>query len=163
MSEYVRRHGDAGHKPANSYAIAPAGDTEIEVKAATVGSVAWKRSDANPAGSCLQLRLSAGTAYGLIFEDVPVDRHKVGAIVARAFGLTLDTLVPEVLVGRTARVTLKHVPTKTGLRAVVDKWLPSVVPGIAAPSAPAPKRSTSSTTRPSRNAPPRTEQDDIGF
>lgn len=162
MTEYVRRHGDAGHKPANVYALAPAGDIEVEVKAATVGSVAWKRSDANPAGSCLQLRLSAGTAFGLIFEDVPVDRHKVGAIVARAFGLTLDTLVPEVLVGRTARVTLKHIATKTGPRAVVDKWLPSVAPGIAAPAAPAPKRAASS-ARPSRNAPPRTEQDDIGF
>ena len=164
MSDYQRPHGDAVPLPATVYATAPAGEVEITVKAATLGNVPWKRSDANPAGSCLQLRLSAGTAYGLVFEDLPVDKHKVAAVVAKSFGLTLDALVPEGLVGRTARVTLKHIDTRTGLRAVVDRWLPSVATDVAVPAAPTPpKRSTSSTTRPSRNAPPKTEQDDIGF
>lgn len=129
--------------PAPQYAVVPEGRAEVEIKAATVGNLAWKVSDANPDGTCLQLRLSAGRQSSFVFADLPRDRAPLFKALAAALGIASDadgkvTLPPpHELVGRTVTVEIGHYQTRRGeTRACVRKWLPAstAAPPVAAPA-----------------------------
>jgi len=146
----------------NQYEPAPAGEIECEIVAASIGDVAWKASRDNPRGECLRLRLSAGRDYGFIFTDVPLDWGRMLKAVGHAAGVEGEELLPEALVGRQARVVLKHYVGKDGItRATVAKWLPPAKPEPVKPAV----RVTATVLKPvtakvSRNAPPAFGADD---
>lgn len=142
----------------NQYEPAPAGETSVEVVAASIGDVAWKTSDDNPRGECLRLRLSAGRDYGFIFADVPLDWGRMLKSVCHAAGVEGEELLPESFVGRQARVVLKHYAGKDGItRATVARWLPAAKPE---PTQATPAVVTLAVIKVSRNAPPSFGADD---
>lgn len=159
----------------NQYEVAPAGEIECEIVAASIGDVAWKASDDNPRGECLRLRLRPDGNYAFVFSDVPLDWGRMLEAVRKAADTSSD-LTPEEFVGRRVRVVLKHYVGKDGTtRASVAKWLPATVPvesprGKSSPTlvdaiaawerqpAPAPMRAPAA--KPSRNAPPKFGADD---
>ena len=162
-----RDHGDKHDKhlevrTVSNYEPAPAGETSVEIVAASIGDVAWKVSDDNPRGECLRLRLSAGRDYGFIFTDVPLDWGRMLKSVCHAAGVEGEQLLPESFVGRQARVVLKHYAGKDGItRATVAKWLPPAKPEPEKPVV----RVTATVLKPaatkvSRNAPPAIGADD---
>lgn len=142
----------------NQYEVAPAGEIEVEIVAASIGEVAWKASDDNPKGECLRLRLSAGRGFAFVFADVPLDWPSMLRAVRKAVGAVGDKLVPEGFTGQRARVVLKHYTAKDGTtRASVAKWLPRPKPERA-PATPAVVKAGS--VKVSRNAPPSYGADD---
>ena len=142
----------------NQYEPAPAGETSVEVVAASIGDVAWKASQDNPRGECLRLRLSAGRDYGFIFTDVPLDWGRMLQAVRVAAGVEGEELLPESFVGRQARVVLKQYQAKDGTtRATVARWLP---PAKSEPTQATPAVVTLAVTKVSRNAPPSFGADD---
>ena len=160
----------------SQYEPAPAGETSVEIVAASIGDVAWKASQDNPRGECLRLRLSAGRDYGFIFTDVPMDWGRMLKAVGHAAGVEGEELLPESFVGRQARVVLKHYVGKDGTtRASVAKWLPARVTveaprGDQSPTLvdaikawerqPASTSTPAPAAKPSRNAPPQYGADD---
>lgn len=134
---------EAFSKPqTRTYTLVPAGRAECEIKAASIGDVPWKVTDANPTGACLKLRLSAGREYSFVFVDLPRDKKFLFRALAAALGIQpgADGKVtlpePHELVGRTVFVEIEHFTTKRGeTKACVRKWLPA---STATPSAPAP-------------------------
>lgn len=139
------------------YEVAPAGEIEVEIVAASIGEVAWKASDDNPRGECLRLRLSAGRDYGFVFQDVPLDWGRMLDAVRAATGVSGD-MVPEKLIGQRARVVLKHYTAKDGsTRASVAKWLPRAKPEQTQPT---PAVVKVGSVKVSRNAPPSFGADD---
>lgn len=155
------------------YEAAPAGSTECEIVAASIGDVAWKASDDNPRGECLRLRLRPGGNYAYVFVDVPLDWGRMLEAVRRAADASSD-FTPEQFVGCRVRVVLRHFTAKDGTtRASVAKWLPAPMP-VEAPrgdESPTlvdaikswerqPSRVTAPRARPSRNAPPKFGADD---
>lgn len=153
------------------YEAAPAGVTEAEIVAASIGEVAWKVSDDNPRGECLRLRLRPAGNYAFVFADVPMDWGRMLESVRAAAGASSD-MTPEQFVGCTVRVVLKHYTGRDGsTRAAVARWLPpaKVVPeptaatptltdGIDAWRKSAPPQRPAS--KPSRNAQPKYGPDD---
>ena len=116
-----------------TYSVAPAGIAEVEIVAATIGDVPWKKSDANPTGTCLNLRLSAGREYSFIFADLPRDKKPLFRALAAALGVVPGpdgkaSIGPAAgLIGRVVRVEIGHYQTKSGdTKAGVTKWLPPV-------------------------------------
>ncbi len=152
---------------ARTYAVAPQGIADVEIVAASIGDVAWKASDANPAGTCLKLRLSAGREHSFIFADLPRDKSFVFKALAAALGSVpgADGKVSigpvESLVGQHVRIEVGHYQTKTGeQRACVRKWLPPVA------NQPATKPITATAAKPAatRTSKPQWEcADDIPF
>jgi hypothetical protein len=129
-------------RPADAtYAAAPEGRAEIEIKAASIGDVPWKVNEKNPTGACLKLRLAAGRQYAFVFVDLPKDKPFLFKALAAALGIQPDadgkvTLPqPAELVGRTALVEIGHYQTKRGeTKATVRKWLPANVVATPAPA-----------------------------
>lgn len=126
-----------------TYAVAPAGRAEVEIRAASIGTVPWKVTDANPTGECLKLRLSAGREYSFVFVDLPRDKKFLFRALAAAMGIQPDAdgkvTLPDVaeLVGRTASVEIEHFQTKRGeTKATVKKWLPAEASSATAASTP---------------------------
>jgi hypothetical protein len=116
--------------PARTYDVPPDGECEVEIIRAEVGAVAWRATAANPNGDCLQLRLSAGSAYGFIFCDLPRDKGWLFKSLAEALGIQPDANgkvsigSPDGLVGRRCRVELGHYQSKSGQqRPCVKRWL----------------------------------------
>lgn len=150
-----------------TYEPAPAGTIECEVVAASIGDVSWKASDDNPRGECLRLRLRPDGNFAFVFADVPLDWGRMLDAVAVSLGIDRQELVPHNLVGKRARVVLKHYTAKDGTtRAAVAKWLPPSV-AEAAPSDVRPAPAKAQTRAPaatpakvSRNAPPQYGADD---
>jgi len=146
----------------SQYQPAPAGEIEVEIVAASIGEVSWKVNDANPTGECLRLRLSAGRAYAFVFADVPANWRGSMQAISAAVGIAVEQLRPEVLIGRRARVLLKHYVARDGsTRATVARWLPvTAAEGVAqavTPAAPETQPAIQTVqvqARPSRNAPP---------
>jgi hypothetical protein len=159
----------------NQYEPAPAGETEVEVVAASIGDVAWKVSDDNPRGECLRLRLRPAGNFAFVFSDVPLDWGRMLDAVRKSTGVSSD-MVPEEFMGQRARVVLKHFTAKDGsTRATVAKWLPATV-RVEAPCGdqsptlvdaikswkrePAPAPAPAPVAKPSRNSPPQYGADD---
>lgn len=141
----------------SQYEVPPAGETEVEVVAASIGDVAWRASDDNPRGECLRLRLSAGRAFGFVFADVPLDWGRMLDAVRAATGVSSD-MVPEEFTGQRARVVLKHYTAKDGsTRASVAKWVPRAKPEPTTARATVVKVGS---VKASRNAPPKYGPDD---
>ena len=142
----------------NQYEPAPAGEIEVEIVAASIGDVAWKVSDDNPRGASLRLRLRPAGNFAYVFADVPLDWGRMLDAVKRSAGVEGEELLPEVFVGKQARVMVKHYTARDGsTRAAVAKWLP--------PAKPEPKQATpvvvkQAATKVSRNAPPTFGADD---
>jgi|694.fasta_scaffold19357_11 hypothetical protein len=112
-------------QPKRQYDVAPEGHAEVEIVAARVGNVPWKACDENPSGTCLQLRLSPGSAYSFVFADVPANLKWLHGIVARAVNIEAADLVPDQLIGLRATVEIKHFTKRDGtIKASVGKWLP---------------------------------------
>lgn len=125
------------------YAVIQPGRAEVEIVAAEIGDVAWKVTDANPSGTCLKLRLSAGRGYSFVFADLPRDRTFLFKALAAALGIApgadgkVSLPQPHELVGRTVAVEIGHFQTKRGeTKAAVRKWLPaaSTAPATASTS-----------------------------
>lgn len=100
--------------PPTDYSVIPEGRAEVEIVAASIGDVAWKVTDANPQGTCLKLRLSAGRGYSFVFADLPRDRPPLFKALAAALGIApgADGKVtlpqPHELVGRSVAVEIGH-------------------------------------------------------
>ena len=141
----------------NEYEVAPAGEIECEIVAASIGEVAWKVSDDNPRGECLRLRLRPAGNYAFVFSDTPMDWHRMLEAVRKAADASSD-FTPGQFVGCRVRVVLKHYTGRDGsTRASVAKWLP--------PAKPEPKQATpvvvkQAATKVSRNAAPAFGADD---
>jgi hypothetical protein len=117
---------DQPAQPAREYETAPPGEYRAEIIKAERRRLPWKVSDTNPHGDCVSLRLRVGHAFGFVFVDVPDDLRWLARAVAQAVGLDGDELDPERLVGREARVLLKHYTRRDGSRkAAVGRWLPA--------------------------------------
>jgi hypothetical protein len=117
---------------ATDYAVIPQGRAEVEIVAAEIGDVPWKVSDANPAGTCLKLRMSAGRGYAFVFADLPRDRTFLFKALAAALGIApgpdgkTSLPQPQEMVGRTLAVEIGHYQTRQGeTKATVRKWLPA--------------------------------------
>jgi hypothetical protein len=126
--------------PRRAYEVLPEGEHELEIVAASVGTVEWKATDANPEGQCLRIRLSAGPDFAFVFVDLPRDRSVLFRALAAALGMQTgpDGKVsigpPEALVGRTVRVATGRYTTRAGeTRANVRRWIPA--PSAAPPAA----------------------------
>ncbi len=158
----------------SQYQPAPTGEIEVEIVAASIGSVAWKASDDNPKGECLRLRLRPAGNFAFVFADVPLDWGRMLDAVRKSAGVSSD-IVPEEFIGQSARVVLKHYAAKDGTtRATVAKWLPRPTPtsdgkpatltdcinewASGSTTSPAPAKQT--TVKASRSAPPQYGADD---
>jgi len=115
-----------------AYAVLTPGVHDLEIVAASVGTVAWKSSLTNPAGECLRLRLSAGRHVAFVFADLPRDRVWLFKAFAASAGLEPGAdgrvrIGPSVsLVGRRVRVETSRYTSRAGeSRANVKRWLPS--------------------------------------
>ena len=111
--------------------IMPAGRHTMVIKHAEEGPNEYKRSDENPEGLCLKLRLSDRDGrYKFVFDDLPQAkslawraRQLAAAIGIIPVGETLS-LVPDELVGQTVEVEISHYTSKVGkVSAVVKRYI----------------------------------------
>jgi hypothetical protein len=103
-----------------SRTVAPPGPATLTVVQASIGPHRFRE------GEFLKLRLDPGGGMPHVFEDLPLDRPKLVAVVAKALGVDFRDARdnPGTLVDRSVSVTLKHVTRRDGLPlAVVDRWL----------------------------------------
>lgn len=103
-----------------SRTIAPPGPATLTVVQAAIGPHRFRE------GEFLKLRLDPGGGMPHVFEDLPLERPKLVAVVAKAFGVDFRDARdnPGTLVDRSVSVTLKHVTRRDGSPlAVVDRWL----------------------------------------
>jgi hypothetical protein len=123
--------------------IVPAGIHTMTIRNVEEGPNEYKRSDANPDGLCIKLRLSTG-AYKFVFDDIPKHLAWRAKQLAEAVGIVPVggklSLSPDDLSDKTVTVEVSHYTSKAGkVSAVVKRYLPAT----AAPAAPAPvKRQT---------------------
>lgn len=110
-------------------AIVPAGIHAMVVKAAEEGPNEYKRSDENPDGMCLKLRLATVTGdYKFVFDDIPRHLGWRAKQLAEALGVlpngTTVSLEPDDLVGREITVEVSHYTSKAGkVSAVVKRYV----------------------------------------
>ena len=117
--------------------IVPVGTHEMEVAGAEIREVEWKRSDDNPRGECLSLRLRLG-GFQFVFCDVPLDWKRQVTAVEIATGHGKADVAE--MAGEIVRVRVEHFEGRNGTRAVVKEWLPrehAAANAEAAPSEPA--------------------------
>lgn len=164
-------------QPPRTYDAVPPGVHDAEIVRAERKPVAWRASDDNPTGDCLVLRLSAGSAYGFVFVDLPLDRRWMLEHLGRAINATVDADNPSELIGKRARVEIKNYTARSGqVKASVAKWVPAKQEALnAASEAARPKQErpkanpirTQSPRSPSTGgstaAPARFDDDDIPF
>jgi hypothetical protein len=124
--------------------IVPAGIHTMSIVNVEEGPNEYKRSDANPDGMCIKLRLSTG-GYKFVFDDIPKHLAWRAKQLAEAVGILPVggklSLSPEDLADKTVTVEVSHYTSKAGkVSAVVKRY----VPATAAPAAAAPpaKRQT---------------------
>ena len=110
--------------------LVPAGVHEMEVVFSEDGTNQYRKTDENPDGDCIKLRLSLGREYGLVFEDLMADMPGWRAAqVAAAFGVNPeDGLEADDLLGKTVKVQIGHFDRKAGGQgATVKKFFPAPV------------------------------------
>jgi hypothetical protein len=152
---------DQPQQTAGEYAIVPAGIHQMEVKHAEEGPNEYKRTDENPEGMCLKLRLAATTGnYKFVFDDIPAHLGWRAKQLAEAIGLEPVngklSITTEVLIGRVLSVEVSHYTSKAGkVSAVVKRYVAGEKPKPAAKAAkPVAKKQT---------VPPDEFPDDIPF
>ena len=111
--------------------IMPVGRHTMVIKHAEEGPNDYKRSDENPDGMCLKLRLSDREGrFKFVFDDLPQAKslawrasQLAAAIGVIPVGETLS-LVPDELVGQTVEVEISHYTSKAGkVSAVVKRYV----------------------------------------
>jgi hypothetical protein len=123
--------------------IVPAGVHTMTIVNVEEGPNEYKRSEDNPDGMCIKLRLSTGT-YKFVFDDIPKHLAWRAKQLAEAVGILPVggklSLSPDDLADKTVTVEVSHYTSKAGkVSAVVKRYLPAT----AAPAAAAPvKRQT---------------------
>lgn len=116
---------DTGDRP-----IVPAGTHTLTIRSASEGPNEYKKSDENPEGLCLKLRLSTDGNHKFIFDDLPMHLGWRAKQLAAAVGIIpVDgklTLRPDELEGQTVSVEITHYTSKAGkTSAVVKRYLPA--------------------------------------
>ena len=118
--------------------IVPAGVHEMVIKHAEEGPNEYKRSDENPDGMCLKLRLatSAGN-HKFVFDDIPAHLGWRAKQLADAAGVQpvngKISLVPDDLVGLAVTVEVSHYTSKAGKVSAVVKRYVAAQPQAAKP------------------------------
>lgn len=102
----------------------------LEIAHAEEGPNSYKIADNNPEGWCLKLRLTKGSEYRYIFDDLPQHLGWRAKQLAAALGIEPDgdelSIDADSLVGRSVKVLVEHYTSKAGrLSAVVKKYLPA--------------------------------------
>ena len=111
--------------------IMPAGRHTMTIRHAEEGPNEFKRSDENPEGICLKLRLSdAESKYRFVFDDLPHTKSLAWRARQLAVALGIDTtsqeltIEPEAIKGRTVEVEISHYTSKAGkVSAVVKRYI----------------------------------------
>lgn len=103
--------------------IVPAGEHGVLVLRATIESVPWRVFSDNPTGDALRLVLHAGDEFQPIRQDISLGNTALLGVVALAFGTDRYRLVPQELVGKWARIVVKHIERERGPVAVVGRWV----------------------------------------
>ena len=117
--------------------IVPVGTHVATIKLAEEGPNEWKKTDANPDGICLKLRLSIGQ-HKFVFHDLPKHMPWMAKQLADALGIQPDgntlRVVPSEIEGREVNVEIVHYTSKAGkVSAVVKKYLPTPVGAAKTP------------------------------
>jgi len=111
--------------------IMPVGKHTMIVKFAEEGPNEYKRSDDNPEGFCLKLRLSdLDGRFKFVFDDLPQSKslawrakQLAAAIGIIPHGETLS-LTPDDVIGQTIEVELSHYTSKAGkVSATVKRYI----------------------------------------
>jgi len=123
--------------------IVPAGIHTMTIVNVEEGPNEYKRSDDNPDGLCIKLRLSTGT-YKFVFDDIPKHLAWRAKQLAEAVGILPVggklSLTPDDLADKTVTVEVSHYTSKAGkVSAVVKRYVPTTA--APAPATPA-KRQT---------------------
>ena len=140
--------------------LVPPGTHVLTIVHAEEGPNEYKRSDENPEGLCLKLRLGTDGGHKFIFDDIPQHlawraRQFAAALAIVPAGDALD-LVADELAGQKVTVEVVHYTSKAGkVSAVVKKY----VPAVATPKA----RVASPTAATRRAVLATTPDDDIPF
>jgi hypothetical protein len=116
--------------PAGERQIVPIGRHNMTIKHAEEGPNDYKRSDENPDGICLKLRLSdAESKYRFVFDDLPQAPSLAWRAKQLAVALGIDTsgetldIDPDAIKGRTLEVDISHYTSKAGkVSAVVKRY-----------------------------------------
>lgn len=112
------------------YAIVPSGVHQMTIRAASEGPNEYKRTDENPEGMCLKLRLSAVEGrYSFVFHDIPKHLGWMAKQLADAVGLIPIggklVMDPDDLVNQTVTVEISHYTSKAGkTTAQVKRYVP---------------------------------------
>ena len=123
--------GTQTNAPAGEREIMPAGVHRMVIKHAEEGPNEYKRSDENPEGLCLKLRLSdAEGRFKFVFDDLPQQkslawraRQLAAAVGINPIGETL-TLDPGELDGQVVDVEISHYTSRAGkVSAVVKRYI----------------------------------------
>ena len=118
--------------------IVPAGIHTMTIRNAEEGPNEYRRSDANPDGLCIKLRLSTGT-YKFVFDDIPKHLAWRAKQLAEAVGILPVggklSLTPDDLADKTVTVEVSHYTSKAGkVSAVVKRYVPATAAPAAAPA-----------------------------
>lgn len=110
--------------------LVPAGVHTLTIRQADEGPNEYKRSDENPEGNCLKLRLSTDGNHRFVFDDIPAHLGWRAQQLAAAVGIiAVDgrlTLRPDELEGQKVSVEITHYTSKAGkVSAVVKRYLPA--------------------------------------
>lgn len=127
---------ETGERP-----LVPAGTHTLTIRSASEGPNEYKRSDENPDGLCLKLRLATDGNHKFIFDDLPMHLGWRAQQLAAAVGIIpVDgklTLRPDELEGQTVSVEITHYTSKAGkVSAVVKRYLPAAAATPEKTSAP---------------------------
>ena len=140
--------------------LVPPGTHVLTIVHAEEGPNEYKRSDENPEGLCLKLRLGTDGGHKFVFDDIPQHlawraKQFAAALAIMPAGDALD-LEPSELVGQKVTVEITHYTSKVGkVSAVVKKY-------VAATQTPKP-RSASPTAATRRAVLASVPDDDIPF
>jgi hypothetical protein len=114
--------------------IVPAGVHDMVIKHAEEGPNEYKRSDENPDGQCLKLRLATLSGnHKFVFDDIPKHLGWRAKQLADAAGIQAAngriSLNSEDLVGLAVTVEVSHYTSKAGkVSAVVKRYVAAQTP-----------------------------------
>jgi len=110
--------------------LVPVGTHTMTIVHAEEGPNEYKRSDENPEGLCLKIRLGTDGGHKFVFDDLPQHlawraKQFAAALAIAPAGQALD-LEPGELVGQKVTVEITHYTSKAGkVSAVVKRYVPA--------------------------------------